>query len=233
MEGEFGTDTWEDESWRTGSRNNIWSMMSFDEELGYLYLPVGSPNDDHYGATRVGDNLFGSSLVCLDASTGKRVWHFQTNRHPLWNYDLAAPHILLDIIVDGKPIKAVAQVTKQAFTFVLDRITGEPVWPIIDRPAPPSTAPGEVAAATQPVPTRPAPFDLQGVTEDDLIDFTPELRQEALEIIARYDHGPLFSPPTLRGVINMPGGLEGLIGWEPPPTRKRVGSTSLRTPFPW
>jgi len=209
MEDEFGTDTWENESWKSGARNNVWSMMSFDEELGYLYLPVGSPNNDHYGATRPGDNLFGSSLVCLDASTGERVWHFQTNRHPLWNYDLAAAPILLDIVVDGKPIKAVVQVTKQAFAFVLDRVTGEPVWPIVDQPATPSTAPGEVAAATQPRPTRPAPFDRQGITEDDLIDFTPELHQEALEIIARYDHGPLFSPPTQRGVINMPGGLGG------------------------
>jgi quinoprotein glucose dehydrogenase len=145
----------------------------------------------------------------VHAATGKRAWHFQTVRHDLWDYDPPAAPILVDIVVDGKPIKAVVVLTKQAFAYVLDRATGEPVWPIVERPVPPSSVPGERTAATQPIPTKPPPFDLQGATEENLIDFTPELRAEALEILGRYTHGPLFTPPSIRD--DRPGGKLGTI----------------------
>ena len=147
-------------------------------------------------AHRLGDNLFADSLVCLDARTGKRIWHFQTVHHDFWDWDLPSPPILADITVGGKKIKAVAQVTKQAFTFVFDRVTGQPVWPIVERPVPQSDVPGERTSPTQPFPTKPAPFDRQGITTDDLIDFTPELRAEAIKIAAQYRTGPLYLPPS-------------------------------------
>jgi len=203
--GEYGNETWENGSWEYTGGTNVWTMMSADEELGMIYLPVSTPTNDWYGGHRLGDNLFAESLVALDGRTGERVWHFQFVRHGLWDYDLPAAPNLIDITVDGRDIKAIAQVTKQAFLYVFDRETGEPVWPIEDRPVPPSTVPGEVAASTQPFPTWPAPFDLQGISDETLIDFTPELRTEALEIISRYDYGPLFTPPSLRGTINLPG----------------------------
>ena len=147
--------------------------MSGDEELGYVYIPVEMPTGDFYGGNRPGDNLFSDSLVCLDARTGKRIWHYQLVHHDIWDWDIAAPPILVDITVDGKKIKAVAQVTKQAFTYVFDRVTGEPVWPIVERPVPQSDVPGEKTSPTQPFPTKPAAFDRQGISIDDLIDFTP------------------------------------------------------------
>ncbi len=178
--------------------------MSADDQLGYVYLPVSTPSNDYYGGHRLGDGLYGDSLVCLDARTGRKVWHFQTVHHGLWDYDLPAAPNLLDIVVDGRPIKAVAQVTKQGFLFVFDRVTGKPVWPIEERPVPQSTVRGERTAPTQPFPTKPAPFDVQGVSEDDLVDFTPELRAEALQIVRRYDYGPLYTPPTERGTVTSP-----------------------------
>ena len=147
--------------------------MSGDEELGYVYIPVEAPTGDFYGGNRLGDNLFSDSLVCLDARTGKRIWHYQLVHHDIWDWDIGAPPILVDITVGGKPIKAVAQVTKQAFTFVFDRVTGKPVWPIEERPVPQSDVPGEKTSPTQPFPTKPAAFDRQGISLDDLIDFTP------------------------------------------------------------
>ena len=186
--------------------------MSADEELGYVYLPVSTPTNDYYGGHRPGDSLYGDSLVCIDASTGKQVWHYQLVRHGLWDYDTPAAPNLIDITVDGQRIKAVAQVTKQAFVYVFDRVTGGPMWPIEDRPVPASSVPGESAAATQPFPTRPAPIDIQGVREEDLIDLTPELRSEALRIIARYDYGPLYTPPSQRGTIQVPG-VAGGANW--------------------
>ena len=211
--GEFGHDTWEDGSAGYTANANVWTMMSADPELGYAYLPVGNATNDHYGGHRPGTNLFANSLVCVECATGERVWHFQLVHHDLWDYDPPAAPNLVDITVDGRPIKAVAQVTKHAFTFVFDRVTGEPVWPIEERAVSASTVPGETTSPTQPFPTRPPPFDRQGVTELDLIDFTPALRAEAVEILQRYVHGPIFTPPSLigtgpnetRGTIELPG----------------------------
>ena len=205
QQGEFGNETWEDGSWEYTGNANVWTMMSADQELGYVYLPFGTPTNDWYGGHRLGDNLFAESLVCIDVETGERVWHFQTVHHGLWDYDNPAAPVLCDITVDGKEIKAVAQISKQGFTYVLDRVTGEPVWPIEEREVPPSTVPGERASKTQPFPTKPPAFERQGSTEDNLIDWTDELRAEAVEILNEYVHGPLFTPPSEKGTINLPG----------------------------
>jgi quinoprotein glucose dehydrogenase len=206
---EPGVETWLNGSWKDNGNANVWAPMSADDQLGYVYLPVSTPSNDYYGGHRPGDGLYGESLVCLDARTGRKIWHYQIVRHGLWDYDLPAAPVLLDIVVDGRPIKAVAQVTKQNFLFVFDRVTGRPVWPIEDRAVPQSTVSGERTSATQPFPTKPAPLDIQGVREDDLIDFTPELRAEALAIIKRYDYGPLYTPPSERGAIQNPGVIGG------------------------
>jgi quinoprotein glucose dehydrogenase len=208
-EGEAGTETWENNSWSYTGAANVWAMMSGDDDLGYVYLPTTGATNDMYGGHRLGDNLFSSSVVCLEAATGKRIWHFQTVHHDLFDYDNPAAPILIDINVGGKPIKALAQVTKQGFVFVLDRVTGKPVWPIEERPVPGSAVPGEKTAATQPFPTKPPPFDRQGVSIDDLIDFTPQLRAEALSIIEQYRIGPMFTPPSVRG--DGPGTTKGTI----------------------
>ena len=215
QEGEFGVETWEDDSWEFSGNTGVWTLLSADEELGYVYLPVETATNDWYGGHRLGDNLFAESLVCLDAETGRRVWHYQLVHHGIFDYDIPAPPVLCDINVDGRAIKAVAQVTKQGFCFVFDRVTGEPVWPIEERPVPQTDVPGERTSPTQPFPTKPAPFDRQGVSFDDLIDFTPELRNEAIEIAGRYRMGPLFSPPSLidpdgtRGTLMLPGSRGG------------------------
>jgi quinoprotein glucose dehydrogenase len=213
QQGEFGVETWENDSWKYTGNANVWTLMSADEELGYIYLPFGTPTNDWYGGHRLGDNLFAESLVCLDAKTGKRVWHFQSVHHGLWDYDLPAAPVLCDITVGGRRIKAVAQITKTGFTFVFDRKTGKPVWPIEERKVAQSTVAGERTAPTQPFPTKPAPFERQGSTEENLIDFTPELRAEAKKILEQYDHGPLFTPPTERGTINLPGWAGGGNWW--------------------
>lgn len=213
QEGEFGNDTWKEDSWKYTGNTNVWTPMTVDEELGYVYLPFGTPTNDWYGGHRPGDNLFGESLVCLNAENGERVWHFQTVHHGVWDYDLPGAPVLCDIDVDGKPIKAVAQISKTGFTFVFDRTNGKPVWPIEERPVPQSTTKGEITSPTQPFPTKPAPYETQGSTEENLIDFTPELRSEALEILNQYDHGPLFTPPTERGAINLPGWAGGANWW--------------------
>ena len=213
--GELGHDTWEEGSASYTGNVGQWTTFSADAKLGYVYLPLEAPTGDYYGGHRLGDNLFSQSLVCLDARTGERVWHFQTVRHGIWDYDLPAAPILLDVNVDGRSIKAVAQVTKQAFTFVFDRVTGQPVWPIEDRPVPQTDVPGERTAATQPFPTKPAPFDRQGMTIDDLIDFTPELFEEAKELASGFRLGPLFTPPSLieengtKGTLALPGSVGG------------------------
>ncbi len=214
--GEFGTDTWEDDSWEYSGHAPVWPPMSADPELGYVYLPVTSPTSDMYGGHRGGDNLYGQSLVCVDAATGERVWHFQTVHHGLWDYDVPAAPILMDVAVEGRPgvTKMVVQLTKQAFAFAFDRVTGEPIWPIEERAVPQSVTPGERTSLTQPFPTRPPAFDRQGATIDNLIDFTPELREEALEIVARYTMGPMFTPPTVTtdtnlGTIQLPGSQGG------------------------
>ena len=205
--GEFGHDTWEDDAWRTSGNTGVWAPMSADQELGYVYLPVETPTNDLYGGHRPGDNLFAESLVCLDATTGERIWHYQFIHHGIWDYDIPTAPALVDITVNGRMIKAVAQVTKQAFTYVFDRVTGEPVWPIEERPVAQSDVPGERTSATQPFPTSPAPFDRQGVSGDDLLDFTPELNAEARRIASEYQLGPIFTPPILAGA----NGLRGLL----------------------
>jgi quinoprotein glucose dehydrogenase len=212
QEGEPGNETWGGDSWRDYGATNVWTTMSADEELGYVYLPFSSPNNDFYGGARPGDNLFAGSLVCLDVESGARVWHYQILHHELWDYDLSAAPILVDITVADQAVKAVVQVTKQGFCFAFDRVNGEPVWPIEERAVPSSTVPGERAAPTQPFPSRPPPFERQGLTEDDLIDFTPELRQRALEIIAPYRASPLYAPPSLEGALLLPG-IGGGANW--------------------
>lgn len=201
--GEYGNDTWEGDSWKWMGNTNVWSMMSADAELGYVYLPVTSPTFNFAGGFRPGDNLFSNSIVCLDAKTGTRIWHFQTIRHDVWDWDLPAAPNLIDIVVDGQPIPALAQVTKTGFVFAFDRRTGEPIWPIEDRPVPASEV--ERTARTQPFPTKPPPFELQGISEEDLIDFTPALRARAIEAVAPHRLGPLFEPPSHEGTIQLPG----------------------------
>jgi quinoprotein glucose dehydrogenase len=197
QDGEFGNDTWKGDSWKYTGNTGVWTPFSADAERGLVYLPVEAPTGDFYGGHRHGDNLFADSLVCLDGETGKRVWHFQILHHDIWDYDLPAPPVLLDITVSGKKIPAVAQVTKMGFTFVFDRVTGKPVWPIEERRVQQSDVPGEKTSPTQPYPTKPAPFETQGLRVEDLIDFTPELKQEALEIVSRYRYGPLYIPPSV------------------------------------
>ena len=211
-QGEFGNDTWLEDSWKIPRGVSAWAPLSGDEELGYVYLPFSTPSNDYYGGDRPGDNLFGTSIVCLEAATGKRVWYFQTTHHDIWDYDPPAAPTLTDITVNGRRIKALAQVTKQGFVFVLDRVNGKPVWPIVERPAPKSSSAKERTAATQPIPTKPAPFDRQGVTEQDLIDFTPALRAKALEILRQYDFGPLYTPASFRGALSLPG-AQGGASW--------------------
>ena len=197
---DFGADTWGNESWRYSGNTNVWPPMSADEELGYVYLPTGTPTGDYYGGHRPGDNLFAESLVALDIETGQRMWHFQAVHHGVWDYDFPAAPSLVDIAVDGRPgpVRAIAQVSKQGFTYVFDRVTGEPVWPIEERAVETDTdMEGEVLSPTQPFPTKPPPFEYQGVTLDDLIDFTPEIRAMAVEAVRSFRLGPLFSPPML------------------------------------
>ena len=209
QEGEHGNETWENEGWKTYGAANVWATMTADEELGNFYLPVSTASHDYYGGERPGDNLFSESVVCLKAETGERVWHYQLVHHGLWDYDPAAAPLLLDVVVDGQPRKIVAQLTKQAFCFVFDRVTGEPIWPIAEKPVPQSQVVWEKTSPTQPFPTKPAAFEHQGISEDDLIDFTPELREEAKAILARYDYGPLYTPPTEKGVLLVPGQAGG------------------------
>ena len=197
-EGEFGNETWLNDSWKFTGNTGAWPPLSADEELGYVYIPVESPTGDFYGGSRHGDNLFSDSLVCLEARTGKRIWHYQLVHHDIWDWDVAAPPILLDVTVGGRRIKAVAQVTKQAYTYVFDRVTGKPVWPIEERPVPQSAVPGEKTAPTQPFPTKPAAFDRQGTSLDDLIDFTPAIKAEAVKIASQFLLGPLYTPPIVR-----------------------------------
>src|SRR2546426_11426689 len=195
--GEFGNDTWLNNSWATNGNAGVWTQITVDEEIGLVYLPVESPSSDFYGGHRPGNNLFGESIVCVDLKTGQRKWHFQIVHHPIWDYDLSSAPILADINVDGKPIKAVALPSKEAFLYVFDRVTGKPIWPIEERSVPKGDVPGEWYSPTQPFPTKPPGYDRQGSSVDDLIDFTPELRAEALKIVSRYKMGPLFTPPVL------------------------------------
>ncbi len=210
---EFGADTWLNDSWRYSGAANVWSMMSGDEELGYAYLPTGTPTGDYYGGHRLGDNLFAESLICVDIETGQRVWHFQAVHHGLWDYDFASAPNLIDIVVDGRPIKAVAQVSKQGFVYTFNRETGEPVWPIEERPVPTDTdLDGEVPAPTQPFPTKPPAFEYQGTSLDDLVDFTPEIRRMAVEAVQGFRLGPIFTPHSSQGTLIRPS-VGGGANW--------------------
>jgi quinoprotein glucose dehydrogenase len=211
-EGEFGNDTWRDGSWRFTGHTNVWAPFTLDSARGYVYLPVGTPSNDWYGGRRPGANLFGESLVCLDARTGERVWHFQVVHHGMWDYDLPAPPNVINIRKDGRTIEAVAAPTKQGFIFAFDRVTGKPIWPIHERPVPPSDVPGEEAWPTQPIPTKPAPFAPQGFSEKDLNDLTPEVNAAAAKVFAKYRSGPLYTPPSMQGTITAPGSIGG-AGW--------------------
>jgi len=195
--GEFGSDTWEKDSASYTGNTGVWGQISADEELGLVYLPVELPTGDYYGGHRPGNGLFGESLVAVDLQTGKRRWHYQLVHHGIWDMDIPCAPILADIIVNGRVVKAVAQPTKQAWLYVFNRETGEPIWPIQERPVPKGDVPGEWYAPTQPFPTKPAAYDRQGVSKDDLIDFTPELRAEAEKMVAQYKIGPIFTPPVV------------------------------------
>ena len=207
--GQVGGETWEKDSWAYSGGANLWSLISADEEQGFAYLPLTSATNDMYGGHRLGNNVFANTLVCIRCLTGERVWHYQIVHHDLWDYDLPAAPILADITVGGTRIRAVVQLTKQAFAFVFDRTTGKPVWPIEERPVPASDTPGERASPTQPFPTKPPPYDRQGATIDDLIDFTPALRAEAIELVKQWRMGPLFTPPSIRG--DAPGATKGTV----------------------
>ena len=221
MRGEFGYETWLNGSAEYTGNTGVWTQISVDEELGLVYLPVETPSSDFYGGHRPGDNLFAESLVCVDLKTGQRKWHFQLVHHPLWDHDISSAPILADINVSGRAIKAVAQPTKQGILYVFDRVTGHPVWRVEERPVEKGDVPGEWYAPTQPFPTRPPAYCRNGVSVDDLIDFKPELRAEALKVVSKYKLGPVYTPPvvsklegplatltlaTASGGTNWPGG---------------------------
>ena len=217
--GEPGAETWEQEANTYSGNTGVWAPISVDPELGYAYLPVETPTNDYYGGHRLGSNLFANSVVCLDLETGKQIWHYQVTHHDIWNYDLPSAPALVNMTVAGRPVKALVQLSKQGYAYVLDRVTGEPIWPIEERPVPASDVPGERAWPTQPHPTKPAPYEYQGYVENDLIDFTPDLRAEAIRIAKQYRLGPLFTPPSeikengTKGTWYNPGSLGGSL-WQ-------------------
>jgi quinoprotein glucose dehydrogenase len=210
--GETGNDTWKDDSWKYMGHTNVWAPFTVDSARGLVYLPVSTPSSDYYGGERKGANLFGDAIVCLDARTGKRVWHFQTAHHGLWDYDPPAPPVLTTVMHDGKKVDIAAAPTKQGFLFVFDRVTGKPLWPVEERAVPQSDVPGEESWPTQPFPTRPAPFARQGFTLDDLVDFTPEIRKAAIAEASQYRLGPMYTPPSVQGSLMLPGVIGG-AGW--------------------
>ena len=217
--GEFGIETWGNDSWKFTGNTGAWGPLAADDELGYVYVPTEMASGDLYGGQRPGANLFADSVLCLDARTGRRVWHFQLIHHDVWDWDIPAAPVLLDVMHNGQKVKAIAQVTKQAFTYVFNRETGEPLWPIEERPVPQSNAPGEQTSPTQPIPTRPAAFDYQGYKEEYLADFTPEIKAEALRMVQSFNLGPIYTPPILldangkRGTLMIPGAGGG-ANWQ-------------------
>ncbi len=216
--GEYGHETWENDAWQWTGDVSSWAPISADPENNLVFIPTNGATIDYYGGFRPGDNLFGTSLIALNASTGERAWHFQMVKHDIWNYDTPTAPVLLDVNTpDRGPIPAIVQVTKQSFAYAFNRLTGEPLWPMEYRSVPASKVPGEKLATTQPFPTKPAAFDLQGLSIDDLVDFTPELRQEAIAALADYEIGPLFTPPLhpdndigKLGAYLCPGGTGGV-----------------------
>jgi quinoprotein glucose dehydrogenase len=213
--GEFGHDTWLNDSWYVNGNNGVWTQIAVDEALGMVYLPVETPTGDYYGGHRPGDDLFAESVVAVDLKTGQRKWHFQLVHHPIWGFDIASPPILADVTVNGAAVRTLAQPGKQSFLYVFDRATGRPVWPIEERPVPKGDVPGEWYAPTQPFPTKPPAYDRQGYADDYLMDYTPELRAEALKLVSRYKRGPIFTPPSLatadgtNGTISLSAGSGG------------------------
>jgi glucose dehydrogenase len=221
MKGEPGYETWESGSAEYSGNTGVWTQITVDEQLGLVYLPVESPTGDYYGGHRPGANLYGESLVCVDLRTGQRKWHYQLVHHPLWDMDISSAPILADISVDGRAVKAVAQPTKQGFLYVLDRVSGKPVWPIPEQPVEKGNVPGEWYSPTQPIPSKPRAYSRNGVFVEDLIDFTPALHDAALTLVAKYKLGPVYTPPvasalpgplatltmgTASGGTNWPGG---------------------------
>jgi quinoprotein glucose dehydrogenase len=253
--GEFGNDTWLNDSWSYTGNAGVWAQMSVDEELGLVYMPVELPTGDYYGGHRPGNNLFAESVVAVDLRTGQRRWHYQLVHHGIWDFDIPCAPILMDLVVNGKPVKAIGQPTKQNWVYVFDRATGQPVWPIEERQVERGEMPGEWYSPTQPFVTKPPAFDRQGVTIDDLIDYTPELRAEAVKLASRYKLGPMFTPPVVSkwegplGVLTLPtatGGANWQGGSFDPETkmlyifsntsigvRGNVPSDPARTDFAW
>jgi quinoprotein glucose dehydrogenase len=226
--GEFGNDTWLNNSWATNGNTGVWTQITVDEELGLVYLPVESPTSDYYGGKRPGDNLYGESLVCVDLRTGQRKWHFQFVHHPIWDHDMSSAPLIADVTVDGKPRKVVAVPSKQAYLYVFDRVTGEPIWPIVETAVPQGDVPGEWYAKTQPIPTKPPPYGRPGMNiPEDVIDFTPELRAQGMALLERYKwgggdfpySGTLYNPPII-------GDAKGLLG------AVNVGNASGGTNWP-
>jgi quinoprotein glucose dehydrogenase len=217
--GEFGHDTWESDAWRKTGDVSSWAPMAADPERGLVYIPTNPPTIDFFGGFRPGDNLFGTSILALDVKTGKRVWHFQTVHHDIWNFDNPVAPVLLDVTIDGRRTPILVQTTKQGFAFTFNRETGQPIWPIEERPVPKSDLPGEKLSPTQPFPTKPKAYEIQELSEENLIDYTPELRKEALAIIKNYKIGPLYNPPIqvghpsgLRSFVSCPAGATNING---------------------
>ena len=229
QKGEFGNDSWTGDAAAYTGSTNVWTNMSADEELGLVYLPFGTPTNDFYGGHRPGDGLFAESLVALDARSGRRAWHFQLVHHGVWDYDLPAAPALVDLRVNGREIKAIAQVTKQGFTYVFDRRSGRPVWPIEERPVPQSTVPGERTSATQPFPTRPPAFERQGLTDEDLIDFTPELRSRPWRSCRRSTAARSSRRPRREAPSPCPGGSAARTGAARPSIRTPARCTCRRS----
>jgi len=214
--GEVGHETWLNDAWQWTGDVSSWAPMTADPDRGIVYIPTNGPTSDWYGGFRPGDNLFGTSIIALDVQTGERVWHYQLVRHDLWNYDVPNAPVLMDVTVDGRQVPGLFQVTKQSFVYAFNRETGEPIWPFEEREVPQSLVPGEWTSPTQPFPTRPAPYDIQGLDHEELIDFTPELRERAIELLADIQIGPLYLPPLhrdnelgLRGSLWCPGSTGG------------------------
>src|SRR5579871_3510141 len=233
--GEFGYDTWQNDSADYTGNTGVWGQISVDEELGMAFLPVELPTGDYYGGHRPGNGLFGESIVAVDLKTGQRKWHYQLVHHGIWDWDIPCAPMLVDFTVNGRTVKAVAQPTKQSVLYVFDRATGKPIWPIEERPVPQSDVPGEKTSPTQPFPTKPPAYGRTGTSVDELIDFTPELRAEAIKVASRYKMGPLFTPPVVSKAEGPLGTLvagccQGGTGW---PGGSYDPQTHLLYTFTW
>ena len=248
-DGEEGSETWEQNSRSYTGNAGVWTSISADTELGYAYLPIEAPTNDYYGGHRLGDNLYANALVAVDYTTGEKIWHFQIVHHDIWDYDNPAAPILADVTIDGVERKIVIQNTKQGYSYVFDRVTGEPIWDMPETDVPATDVPGDRASPTQPIPVKPAPWEHQGITQDDLVDFTPAVRQEAINLMANHRYGPLYQPPSLAeapdgtiGTIQIPG-ANGGVNWNMTcldpvsgvnfiPSNTSISKLALRAPDP-